>query len=67
MAFFSPSSAELVLPLLGDRLVQYRVAAIGGTTEKHLRERGVMVEAVAEQPTAEGLLEAIQACREEGT
>ena len=67
MAFFSPSSAELVLPILGDRLAQYGVAAIGATTEKYLKEHGVDVKAVAEQPTAEGLLGVIQTYRGEGT
>ena len=67
MAFFSPSSAELVLPILDDRLAQYGVAAIGGTTEKYLKEHGVDVKAVADQPTAEGLLAAIQSCRGEKT
>lgn len=63
MAFFSPSSAGIVLPILGDQVVQYSIAAIGVTTERYLRERGVEVRAVAEQPTADELLDAIQNAR----
>lgn len=36
-----------------------RVAAIGETTARYLREKGVRVDAVAEEPTALGLLRAI--------
>lgn len=62
MVFFSPSSAEWVLPLLPARLGlgQYRIAAIGLTTERFLVQQGLQVSAVAEEPTAEGLLRAIQ-------
>lgn len=67
IAFFSPSSAEYVLPILGSRLGGCKIAAIGGTTERYLLDRGLEVQATAEQPTAEGLVRAIQAHRQTGT
>lgn len=76
-AFFSPSSAACVLPLLEQRAMlpwdtsvvakprgtgpRIKIAAIGRTTEGYLREQGLRVEAVAETPDPEGLLKAIQA------
>jgi hypothetical protein len=39
-----------------------RLAAIGETTRAYLESVGMEVSAVAEQPTAEGLVEAIRAC-----
>lgn len=39
-----------------------RLAAIGETTRAYLESVGMAVSAVAEQPTAEGLVEAIRAC-----
>lgn len=73
MAFFSPSSAKNVLPNLstleippstgstGKREWNVRVAAIGDTTRRYLlEEAGVRVDAVAEEPSAEGLVEAIR-------
>lgn len=75
-AFFSPSSAACVLPLLEGRCQlpwdqsvvakprgtgpRIKIAAIGRTTEGYLREQGLRVEAVAETPDPEGLLKAIQ-------
>lgn len=89
LAFFSPSSAEMVIRTLtstsgtqdGERMKQTndpqedceleerrkevlwtrcRVAAIGETTARYLVEREIRVEAVAKEPTAQGLLEAVQ-------
>lgn len=60
LVFFSPSSAELVLPLIRHEVERHLVAAIGSTTERYLLQQGVGVNAVAEEPTAEGLLRAIQ-------
>jgi uroporphyrinogen-III synthase len=39
---------------------RFRVAAIGETTARYLVDRKISVEAVAKEPTAQGLLEAIQ-------
>ena len=70
MAFFSPSSASMVLPHLrrlgllnGTNLraeLHIKVAAIGGTTRKFLEDEGVEVNAVAEHPSAEGLSTAMK-------
>lgn len=77
VAFFSPSSAVCVLPLLEGKAQlpwdasvvakprgtgpRIKIAAIGRTTEGYLREQGLRVEAVAETPDPEGLLAAIKA------
>lgn len=83
LAFFSPSSAEMVTDALlsieperqreadtsrhgQDKrrrkglLASFRIAAIGETTARYLVDQGVEVDAVARQPTARGLLEAIE-------
>lgn len=62
LAFFSPSSAGYVIPLLSPDIVRSsgtRIAAIGETTRAYLEGRGVEVHAVAEEPSAKGLLAAI--------
>jgi uroporphyrinogen-III synthase len=72
LAFFSPSSAELVLDYLPSPKESagsgswrgYRTASIGETTAQFLVEHRVEVHAVAKEPTAEGLLSAIQASQE---
>ena len=67
LAFFSPSSAEMVLDcirsLVGDEEIRSRVkiGAIGETTGQFLRDQGLEVKAVAKDPTAEGLSSAIKA------
>lgn len=81
LAFFSPSSAEMVLDwirsLAGDGGIDERnehiwsrvkIGAIGETTAQFLRDQGLEVKAVAKDPTAEGLASAIQAsgCGSEG-
>ncbi|WWC57829.1 uncharacterized protein I303_100364 [Kwoniella dejecticola CBS 10117] len=89
LAFFSPSGAEVVWPLLDRRLLHHssqsneansateidddvgkagpdafwggwKVCAIGETTKRYLEEKGIKVDAVAEQPNPQGLLEAIR-------
>lgn len=71
LAFFSPSSAEFALPhlvpLLGSSSSEVsargskhiRVFAIGETTARFLRGRGITVDAVAAEPSAVGLVQAI--------
>jgi len=74
LAFFSPSSAEMVLDcirsLVGDGGIYERnediwwrvkIGAIGETTAQFLRDQGLEVKAVAKDPTAEDLASAIQA------
>ncbi|KAF5352988.1 hypothetical protein D9758_007965 [Tetrapyrgos nigripes] len=62
--FFAPSSSSFVLPFLqSDPRVWERrkVAAIGKTTDTHLREElGLAVHAVAKNPSPEGLIAALQ-------
>jgi uroporphyrinogen-III synthase len=73
LAFFSPSSAEMVLnhlpspkesPTSGS-WASIRTAAIGETTAQFLVENMGEVHAVAKEPTAGGLLSAIQASQED--
>ncbi len=72
MTFFSPSSAGMALSYLrrlgmlsstdgsGGLRERVRIAAIGETTRRFLEDQGVEVDAVAEEPNAEGLVEAIR-------
>jgi len=59
LVFFSPSGLEAVEGA-GEAPVNYRLGAIGPTTAGALREAGHKVDAVAEVPSPEGLVEAIQ-------
>jgi uroporphyrinogen-III synthase len=63
LAFFSPSSAGMVLDLLVGS-AGIRVFAIGETTRKYLLSREVKVDAVANEPTAQGMLEALRRAEE---
>ncbi|WVQ80414.1 hypothetical protein IAT38_002519 [Cryptococcus sp. DSM 104549] len=70
LSFFSPSSAAIVLPLMRDgegqtreKWVGWKVFAIGETTRRYLEEQGVKVNAVADQPSAEGTVDAITKAR----
>lgn len=60
LVFFSPSGLEAIrkseIPL-----TSYRCAAIGPTTAAALEEEGLSVQAVAESPSPEGIVDAIQA------
>ncbi|ORX33594.1 tetrapyrrole biosynthesis, uroporphyrinogen III synthase [Kockovaella imperatae] len=70
LVFFAPSSAEMVLahlsqrqelsPRAGAASSRYRIAAIGQTTRKFLEDRGYRVDAVADEPTAYGLLHSVK-------
>lgn len=70
LAFFAPSSAQMVLDHLDDLGVSLprsktlgstlRLAAIGQTTTTYLENRGLVAHATAEHPTPAGLLNAIQ-------
>lgn len=72
LAFFSPSSAEMVLdhfPSSNDSSSneirpESKIAAIGETTKQFLVQYGMEVHAVAKEPTAEGLVGAIRAYEE---
>ncbi|WWC97312.1 hypothetical protein V866_004191 [Kwoniella sp. B9012] len=68
--FFSPSGAEVVLPHLKDPKDDehgfedgywkgWKIFVIGETTKKYFEERGINVNAVAERPNPQGLLDAI--------
>lgn len=63
LAFFSPSSAAIVMPQIkqdNGRWDGWRVFAIGETTKKYLEEEAKMeVHAVADRPDAIGTFEAI--------
>jgi uroporphyrinogen-III synthase len=75
LAFFSPSGVNIVLPYLKhldlssvessestlkNKHSVWKAAAIGGTTANALISAGVRVDAVANTPSAQGLLDAIQ-------
>ncbi len=80
LAFFSPSSARMILPHLrrlgdmfrmndiataaGQPSLQVRVAAIGETTRTFLKGEGMGVDAIAEEPSAEGLVKAMNQAHE---
>jgi uroporphyrinogen-III synthase len=64
LCFFSPSSASFALSHIpADRLARQgtRIFAIGETTRHHLEGRGIRVDAVADRPNPDGLLEALRA------
>jgi uroporphyrinogen-III synthase len=61
IAFFSPSGLEAVEQAASVNLREYRVAAIGPTTGGALEDAGYAVEAVAAEPSPDGLVSAIQA------
>lgn len=60
LIFFSPSGREAVAQS-GIDVSVYRIGAIGPTTATALQERGWTVEAVAEHPSPQGVLDAITA------
>ena len=65
-AFFSPSSAGMVLPYLQSSgflrkpSSEMRIAAIGETTKRFIEDEGLVVHAVAEGPNAASLVQAIE-------
>lgn len=59
LSFFSPSGLEAVQQAEMGPLDEYRYAAIGPTTASALQETGITVEAVAESPTPEALVDAV--------
>jgi uroporphyrinogen-III synthase len=60
IAFFSPSGVEGVVEYLKRKPRNtFRLAAIGPTTEAYLSDNGLSPDCVAEKPTPEHLLEAI--------
>lgn len=59
LAFFSPSGLEAVRRADTGPLDEYRCAAIGPTTASALEEEGLAAEAVASEPSPEGLVDAI--------
>lgn len=61
LAFFSPSGLEAVQQAPSVDPERYRIAAIGPTTKGTLEEAGLSVEAVATEPSPEGLVAAITA------
>ena len=72
VVFLAPSSAGMVIPHLLDEGVSLprleagllgadiRIAAIGETTRRYLEKQGWRVDAIASQPTAEGLAIAVR-------
>ena len=65
LAFFSPSGLEAVEQTDAIDLSEYRLTAIGSTTGGALEEAGHSVAAVAEEPSPEGLVSAIQVVEED--
>lgn len=65
LVFFSPSGLEAVEKAESVDPSDYRVAAIGPTTGGTLEEAGYAVDAVAEEPSPEGLVAALQAAQRE--
>lgn len=63
LAFFSPSGLEAVKQAGFIDLSEYRLAAIGSTTGGVLEEAGHSVEAVAAEPSPDGLVSAIRAAQ----
>lgn len=64
LAFFSPSGLEAVEQSGVVDLSEYRLAAIGPTTGGALEEAGYSVAAVAQEPSPEGLVSAVQVAGE---
>jgi len=60
LVFFSPSGLEAVEKTVGRDLTAYRLATIGPTTAGHLRSEGYDVEAVADEPTPEALVDVLR-------
>ena len=68
-AFFSPSGVKIVSPLLkamkagaaGKTKLEWKFVAIGETTKRALETSGIQVDAVAVEPSARGVTEAIMA------
>ena len=63
LAFFSPSGLEAVEQAGSIDLAEYRLAAIGSTTGGALEQAGHSVEAVAVEPSPDGIVSAIQAAQ----
>ena len=62
LVFFSPSGVKLALPLAKSLGLEPRLAAIGPTTRAYLEnEARVTVDAMADKPDAEALLQALRA------
>lgn len=59
LVFFSPSHVNQALEEIKSRQMSVKIAAIGPTTYQYLLDNQVSVDAVAEQPTAVSLLDAI--------
>lgn len=62
VVYFSPSGVQYTADIVSEGLLpleQVKVVAIGPTTEKELRERNVLVFAVAPTPSPAGLLQAL--------
>ena len=59
LAFFSPSGLEAV-HASGYDLSRYQCAAIGPTTAQALHDQGLSVDAIADTPTPQGMLQAVE-------
>jgi uroporphyrinogen-III synthase len=59
LVFFSPSGLKAIRATGTGSLVDYRCAAIGPTTAQTLREAGIDVAAVADTPSPDGLVRAL--------
>jgi uroporphyrinogen-III synthase len=60
IVFFSPSGLKAVRRAEAGPLTGYRCAAIGPTTAGALRDQGLRVDAVADSPSPDGLVTAIE-------
>lgn len=59
IVFFSPSHTDRVLEFIRETDIKFKLAAIGPTTEEFLREHNFTVDATAKDPSAAGLIKAI--------
>ncbi len=65
LVFFSPSGWDAIQASESVDPSTYRIAAIGPTTASALQDRGLVVEAVADTPSPEGLVAALSAAHDE--
>lgn len=68
VVLFSPSGSkalDMVISQLGEAS-KPRIAAIGNTTSKHLKDRGYSVDAVADKPDATSLCKSVVKCMDKG-
>lgn len=61
LVFFSPQGTEFITEHLRNNNSDFNIASIGPTTEQYLQEKGITPKFVAKKPTADALVEGINA------